>query len=55
MQFRNAKVNLRDGLMPFARDEGPIEIDRGVVVCRRWVLGAGAAAGSAATVSTQTL
>ena len=44
MQFRNAKVNLRDGLMPFARDEGPIEIDRGVVVCRRWVLGAGAAA-----------
>ena len=44
MQFRNAQVNLRDGLVPFARDEGPIEIDRGVVVCRRWVLGADAAA-----------
>jgi hypothetical protein len=43
MQFRNTKVNLRDGLVPFARDEGPIEIVRTVVVCRRWVFGAGAA------------
>jgi hypothetical protein len=46
MQFRKAQVDLSDGFKQLESNGGPIEIDRGVVVNRRWVFGAGAAIAS---------